>query len=122
MLCNCKERSESAMYLQIPLHATSMTPGNLPDIPKGQAIASQRHVRVCSDLADAEKVHIRGLVGQQEGEGVPGAAHPGSPAHPVHKDIRILGRVKLHNPGHIWDVQAPRCYICAQQHTCMPCL
>lgn len=26
--------------------------------------------------------------------------------------------VELHNPVHVWDVQAPCSHVCAQQHTC----
>ncbi len=72
-----------------------------------------------SDLADAQKVHVGRLVGQQQGQGVPDAAHTGSSANPVHKHVRILRWIKLDNPGYVRNIQAPRCYVRAEQHTYM---
>ena len=95
-----------------------------PKAQKGEAHSVMPVLTVQSQaalhLADAQEVHVGRLVRQQQGEGVPAPAHTGSPANSVHKDIWVLRWIKLHYPGHIWDVQAPCCHVCAQQDACMP--
>lgn len=57
-------------------------------------------------------------MGQQEGERAAGAAHARGAADAVHKYVRVLGWIHLHDPRHIWDVQPPRRHIRAQQRAC----
>ena len=62
-------------------------------------------------LAQLQEAHVRILCGAQEEQRAPRTAHTRSTAHAMHKGIRVLRRVELHNPVNVRDVEAPRRHV-----------
>ena len=79
---------------------------------------SQTDKHKAAHLTELKKLDVGDLMGSKQHQGVAGAAHAGSTAHPVHKGGGVLRGVILHNPVHMRDVKPPCRHISAQQAAC----
>lgn len=74
--------------------------------------------RTLPHLAHAEKLDVRHLVRQEEGERGTRTAHARGAADAVHERVRRLRWVQLKHPVHVRNIQPPCSDVCAKQTAC----